>query len=686
MKRFLVLFSLTLLFAGVQARVVNVEKAALAAGADARLTYTASANGKPAFYVFNKESDSGFVIVAADDVVGDNIVLGYSDNGPFDYESSPDNFKWLLSEYQAQIESLRSSGRRVESKKTPDRAEVTIAPLLGDNKWGQSFPYNWKCPQLNGHNCVTGCVATSMSQIMYYYKWPLVGTGSNEYTWIGSKLSADFSEAPFRWYEMLPYYVSNGLTEDMVLAVSDLLYKCGISVNMSYGLGESSASDAWIPGALKNYFGYSSARMINRSDYSEEDWISLLKGNLQKKMPVIYSGESDGGGHAFVCDGYNSSDYFHFNFGWKGLNDGYYLVSVAGDYNKRQQMVCDIIPGKTPVISGGVYLSRLGNGQAEVTSFGLTGGYTGEVMIPESVTIGDEVLTITSINSDAFMNSGITKVTVPSSVKRIAAGAFFGCNNLKTIVVEGAVPEVYDGKLFDNSVYSEAKLIVPEGSVELYSSVMPWMCFCNITDGVESKQWSEWTKAGDGTGTGTYVNLSGTDTFNGTAENLPVSYRYMLTDTYSWQFKIDDWMNASTLIINADMESGECVVKSQTTGNIITTTDGVSDYEFFVYFTDIPSFYTNLSYSSYPCVFDRETGTFTLNSLFVPYGMNAYFSMGVYSFKIDGFDYSKIDPVSVKTEFVDSPDIKTIFNLNGQSVNEPLKGSIYIINGEKVLY
>ena len=125
---------------------------------------------------------------------------------------------------------------------------------------------------------------------MYYYKWPLVGTGSNEYTWIGSKLSADFSEAPFRWYEMLPYYVSNGLTEDMVLAVSDLLYKCGISVNMSYGLGESSASDAWIPGALKNYFGYSSARMINRSDYSEEDWISLLKGNLQKKMPVIYSG------------------------------------------------------------------------------------------------------------------------------------------------------------------------------------------------------------------------------------------------------------------------------------------------------------------------------------------------------------------------------------------------------------
>ena len=160
----------------------------------------------------------------------------------------------------------------------------------------------------------------------------------------------------------------------------------------------------------------------------------------------------------------------------------------------------------------------------------------------------------------------------------------------------------------------------------------------------------------------------------------------MLTDTYSWQFKIDDWMNASTLIINADMESGECVVKSQTTGNIITTTDGVSNYEFFVYFTDIPSFYTDLSYSSYPCVFDRETGTFTLNSLFVPYGMNAYFSMGVYSFKIDGFDYSKIDPVGVKTEFVDSPDIKTIFNLNGQSVNEPLKGSIYIINGEKVLY
>lgn len=685
MKKILTLFSLILVIVGVQARVVNVDRAALAAGGNVRLAYTASSSGRPAFYVFNRKSGRGFVIVSADDIVGENLVLGYSDNGPFNFDSIPDNFRWLLGEYKGQIESLRASGRSESVKSSPNQPEVIVPPLLGDNKWGQDFPFNMSCPTLNGSYCVTGCVATSMAQIMYYHRWPLIGTGSNEYNWLGNTVSADFGDKPFRWDAMLPYYLSSGLTQDMAEAVSDLMFKCGVSVNMAYGLGESSAYDKDAPVAFKKYFGYTSARSVNRSDYREAEWLSLLKDNLQRKLPMIYSGADDEGGHAFVCDGYNSADYFHFNFGWKGLYDGYFLTSVAGGYVKDQQVVCDIVPGKTPVRADGVFLNRLGNGQAEVTSFGNAGGYISAVTIPESVTVGDETLVITSISSDAFTNSGITSVTIPSGVKRIAPGAFLGCKNLKTIVMKGAVPEVYSGMLFDNDVYSGATLVVPEGSIGLYSSVMPWMCFSHITDGNETMEWTAWIKAG--TGKGIFVHGSGSDSFDGTAENMPVSLRIM-PNTNNCQFKIDNWMESSTLIINVDLGSGACVVKSQATGKVTTAVNSdLTESVVMVYFSDVPSFSPYYSYYNYPCVFDIETGVFSLNTLFAPQGNSGLlFSLGVYTLALDGYDSSVITPVKAVSQDADASDENLLFNLNGQRVSEPVRGNIYILDGKKILY
>ena len=43
-------------------------------------------------------------------------------------------------------------------------------------------------------------------------------------------------------------------------------------------------------------------------------------------MPVFYMGvTSDEGGHAFVCDGYRDG-YFHINWGWSGVSNGYFLL------------------------------------------------------------------------------------------------------------------------------------------------------------------------------------------------------------------------------------------------------------------------------------------------------------------------------------------------------------------------
>jgi hypothetical protein len=69
-------------------------------------------------------------------------------------------------------------------------------------QWSQVSPYNDLCPVLTpglDEHCVVGCVATAMAQVMYYWKWPLTGTGSNGVRyrfrwrngWIGEPLAND---------------------------------------------------------------------------------------------------------------------------------------------------------------------------------------------------------------------------------------------------------------------------------------------------------------------------------------------------------------------------------------------------------------------------------------------------------------------------------------------------------------
>ena len=51
----------------------------------------------------------------------------------------------------------------------------------------------------------------------------------------------------------------------------------------------------------------------------------LKDGGLDEHIPLYYSGQDDDmqGGHAFVCDGYDENDYFHYNWGWSGRDDAW---------------------------------------------------------------------------------------------------------------------------------------------------------------------------------------------------------------------------------------------------------------------------------------------------------------------------------------------------------------------------
>lgn len=279
------------------------------------------------YFVFNSEG-GGWAVVAADDRVP-QAVLAYSPTGTFDAGNIPDAVKGLLDGYAAEVEALGRHNAVIAPRHTPGRS---VAPLLGETSWAQGHPFNLMCPVIDGQRCVTGCVNTAISQIMYFHQYPAVGRGSHTYTTDGLTLSADFSKSVYRWDLMKPvynYYGSDGDSEESKNAVALLLRDCGIANSTNYGTGESGAA-LNTPGLI-DYFGYDrSLRHLERNNCTRDYYEETLRTELDAGRPVNYEGGSSGGGHSFVCDGYDSEGYFHFNFGWGPGSSGYYLTSATG--------------------------------------------------------------------------------------------------------------------------------------------------------------------------------------------------------------------------------------------------------------------------------------------------------------------------------------------------------------------
>lgn len=270
-----------------------------------------SPQGETDVYIFNRANNGGFILIAGDDAVSP--VLGYCDEGSFDPDNIPPQMQWLLSEYSRELAFARthnSSPRKTVSLST------SVSPLI-QTQWDQDAPYNNECPSLNSSQTVTGCVATAMAQIMYYYKWPLQGTGNHSYTWNSGTLSADFSQSTYDWNNMCLTY-SGSETAEQNAAVAKLMSDCGISVDMEYNVdseGGSGAVTAQAPESMKTYFGYSQyAGMLYRNGYGIDEWESMLRRELDAKRPVLYCGQGSGG-HAFVVDGYDTHGYFHHQLG-----------------------------------------------------------------------------------------------------------------------------------------------------------------------------------------------------------------------------------------------------------------------------------------------------------------------------------------------------------------------------------
>jgi hypothetical protein len=332
-------------------------------------TYYSKTNPQQAvIYVFS--APHAFVLVAADDK--SKPILGYSTESAFGTENISPEVSYWLDNYKTQIDYAVAHSRtpiRAITNQWNDLAQdlggstagkpTGVSPMIATT-WDQMPVYNLLCPT----GTPTGCVATAMAQIMKFWNNPTTGTGSHSYSSStqGGTMSANFGATTYSWANM-PNVVNSSSTTTQKNAVATLMFHCGVSVDMDYAPSGSGAqvidmSMGWpcSENAMKNYFGYKSTiKGYDRADFSDTQWVKMLKFEINTGRPVLYAGFGQVGGHAFDFDGYDDNGLFHINWGWGGMSNGYFEVDDlspsalgtgggAGNFNYGHQALVMIEP------------------------------------------------------------------------------------------------------------------------------------------------------------------------------------------------------------------------------------------------------------------------------------------------------------------------------------------------------
>lgn len=313
--------------------------------ASLKLTYTGTfpmgRTIEPAYYIFERSTGQGFVIVAGDDAV--EPIIGYSLENPIDVNNLPPALIGFLKGHESYIRYVKTHptppSSSIQSKWSDDASQRTAAaviqvivePLI-KTRWNQGDPYNALCPSLRP----TGCVATTMAQIMRYWNFPATGQGSHSYKPADFPTqSANFGATTYDWKSMTNTYSSSSSSTSKA-AVALIMYHCGVSVDMGYSLTGGSGSTIYkAASAYKTYFRYTSNPAVEASsDNTVIGFRNKLIAELNNFRPVEMRGGSEvegtltrAAGHAWVCDGYDNDNAFHMNWGWGGSSDGYFKLS-----------------------------------------------------------------------------------------------------------------------------------------------------------------------------------------------------------------------------------------------------------------------------------------------------------------------------------------------------------------------
>lgn len=297
------------------------------------------------FYVFNAEDGSAFVIVAGDDRAAD--VLAYGPHA-LDMQTVPCNMQWLLNQYKRQLAFLRDHPEMRVNKTASRSTAVPVSPLVSC-KWNQRSPYYNQCPTSGSQHCLTGCIATAMAQVMYYWKYPAEAPAMDAYTSeVNGMAVGALPGGVLDWDNMLDAYTSSATTQQRD-AVAMLMRYCGQACRMGYGTSASGAySDDELAGM--KLFGYNAgATLLSRDDYSADEWAGMIEAQLAAGCPILYGGvdQDKGMGHGFVVDGCGGGMY-HVNWGYSGSGDGYFVLdafsTMGYTFSSGQEMLYQVYP------------------------------------------------------------------------------------------------------------------------------------------------------------------------------------------------------------------------------------------------------------------------------------------------------------------------------------------------------
>lgn len=372
----LTLLAATLLWGNSYARNVSVNEAKTAAayflsqrtlyrtvsGEDLRLEYQIDNKllGKPACYFFNA-SDWGWIIMAANTAVAP--VMAYGDEGAnLEPDDLPENMMaWiqdhadLVCAYQNYEDAEQISldvhpnwekllGKTLRPASKSGQHNIMVKTTYGTTKspikWHQNAPYNARCPQINGVTCVTGCVATALSQIVYYYGYPIKPTGTKNYRSNGTRIQLNFDTMSFDYSKMGPSVAATS-TAEKKNEVAKLCYAVGVCMEITYNTSSSGGSGAFSHNVIQymsNNFKYRRCAQITRSEVGNASFVNQIREELKLNRPVYMSGSSstgtggDSSGHAWVCCGYDDDDenLYYMNWGWGNATNGWYDLKNNG--------------------------------------------------------------------------------------------------------------------------------------------------------------------------------------------------------------------------------------------------------------------------------------------------------------------------------------------------------------------
>ena len=218
--------------------------------------------------------------------------------------------------------------------------ELPIEPIVRSVR-SQGAPFNGACPYyiyddgvVSQERCLVGCVATSAEQVVSHYGYPdelldsiagFPSRNNGEIASIPAGTELDFDN-------ILDSYDDGLYSSEEAAAVADLSYYLGVACRMNWAVGSSGAQVERLVEPLRRAFGYGYVRYLCSYDYSLQRWIYLLLRELAAGRPVVYAGyNTSGSGHAFVIDGVDTKGRFHATWGFGGINDGWFDLSVLNN-------------------------------------------------------------------------------------------------------------------------------------------------------------------------------------------------------------------------------------------------------------------------------------------------------------------------------------------------------------------